>query len=151
MSGHPITDIGPMREALASYMHRATEKMRRQGSMTGMVRVGIRTSFFGNGPKYSQAVTLQPPYPTDDVRLLTTMAVDALPAIWRDGCSRISLARSSRNTGSESTFPERAGCLFLGINGPALLCVDMEDWREGSSPRSRDRCVPWCRSLARHR
>ncbi|MBB4867138.1 DNA polymerase V [Pseudomonas nitritireducens] len=85
MFGERITELGPMREALASYMHRATEKMRRQNSMTGMIRVGIRTSFFGDGPKYSQAVNLQPPYPTDDVRLLTKMAVDALPAIWRDG------------------------------------------------------------------
>ncbi|HBN9565040.1 DUF4113 domain-containing protein [Pseudomonas aeruginosa] len=74
-----------MREALATYMHRATEKMRRQNSLTGYFRVGIRTSFFGNGPKYSQAVTLQPPYPTDDVRLLTRIAIEALPSIWRDG------------------------------------------------------------------
>lgn len=85
MFGARVTSRGEMREAIASYMHRATQKLRQQRSLTSVFRLGIRTSPFGDEPKYSNAVTVTPPFPTDDVLLLTRLASQALDAIWRDG------------------------------------------------------------------
>lgn len=85
MFGKRIFLKSEMQEALASYMHRATQKLRKQRSLTSVFRVGIRTSPFGDEPKYSNAITVTPPYPTDDVLLLTKLASRALDAIWREG------------------------------------------------------------------
>ncbi|WP_241089062.1 hypothetical protein [Pseudomonas viridiflava] len=56
-----------MREAVASYMHRATQKLRKQQSLTAVLRVAVLTSPFGDGPKYANSIMCYPPYPTDDV------------------------------------------------------------------------------------
>lgn len=85
MFGTRIETIEAMREAVASYMHRATQKLRKQHSLTSQFRLAIRTSPHDEGPKYSNAITCHPPYPTDDVLLLTNAAIQGLDAIWRDG------------------------------------------------------------------
>ncbi|MBM5458816.1 Y-family DNA polymerase [Pseudomonas sp. P66] len=85
MFGSRITTKPAMQEAIASYMHRATQKLRNQKSLTSVFRLGIRTSPFGDEPRYSNATTVTPPYPTDDVLLLTGLASQALDNIWRDG------------------------------------------------------------------
>lgn len=85
MFGTRVTTKPGMQEAIAAYMHRASQKLRKQRSLTGVIRIGIRTSPFGEGPKYSNAVTITPPYPTDDVLLLTRLANEAINTIWRDG------------------------------------------------------------------
>lgn len=85
MFGERVTTIEAMREAVATYMHRATQKLRKQSSLTAVFRLAIRTSPFGDGPKYANSVTCHPPYPTDDVPLLTNAAMESLAVIWRDG------------------------------------------------------------------
>lgn len=85
MFGERVTTIEAMREAVATYMHRATQKLRKQSSLTAVFRLAIRTSPFGDGPKYANSVTCHPPYPTDDVLLLTNAAMEGLAVIWRDG------------------------------------------------------------------
>lgn len=85
MFGERVTTIGAMREEVATYMRRATQKLRKQSILTAVFRVAIRTSPFGDGPKYANAVTCHPPYPTDDVLLLANAAMRGLEMIWRDG------------------------------------------------------------------
>lgn len=85
MFGSRITTKPAMQEAIASYMHRAAQKLRSQRSLTSVFRLGIRTSPFGDEPRYSNATTVVPPYPTDDVLLLTRLASKALDDIWKDG------------------------------------------------------------------
>jgi DNA polymerase V len=85
MFGERISTIVAMREAVSSYMHRATQKLRKQQSLTAVFRLAVLTSPFGDGPKYANSVMCHPPYPTDDVLLLTNAAMQGLEAIWRDG------------------------------------------------------------------
>lgn len=85
MFGNRVHDIEGLRQALASYMHRASEKLRAQRSLCGSFRIGIQTSVHGDGPKYAQGITCTPEYPTDDVRLLTKHALRGLDKIYRPG------------------------------------------------------------------
>ncbi|WP_431702095.1 translesion error-prone DNA polymerase V subunit UmuC [Pseudomonas sp. BR20] len=86
MFGKRLTDLPPIKEALATYMMRASEKLRAQGSLCKKVRVCIRTGMFNpEEAKYANGVVVDMPYPTDDVRLLTKAAVDAVDRIYRPG------------------------------------------------------------------
>lgn len=85
MFGQRVHTIEGLHQALATYLHRATEKLRKQRSLCGALRIGIQTSFHGDGPKYANATTIIPDYPTDDVRRLTEYAQRALEDIYRPG------------------------------------------------------------------
>lgn len=86
MFGKRLTELAPIREAVATYMMRASEKLRAQNSLCKKVRVCIRTGMFNpDEAKYANGVVVDMPYPTDDVRLLTKTAVDALDHIYRPG------------------------------------------------------------------
>lgn len=86
MFGKRLTDLPPIKEAVATYMMRASEKLRAQNSLCKKVRVCIRTGMFNpEEVKYSNGVVVDMPYPTDDVRLLTKAAVDSLDRIFRPG------------------------------------------------------------------
>ncbi|MGC3103734.1 Y-family DNA polymerase [Pseudomonas aeruginosa] len=85
MFGKRVHTLQGLQEALATYVHRAAEKLRRQGSLCGAVRVGIQTSFHGDDPKYANATTCIPAYPTDDVRQLTKHVLQGLKEIYRPG------------------------------------------------------------------
>ena len=86
MFGKRLTDLPPIKEAVATYMMRASEKLRAQNSLCKKVRVCIRTGMFNpDEAKYTNGVVVDLPYPTDDVRLLTKAAVDAVDHIYRPG------------------------------------------------------------------
>ena len=86
MFGTRLTELAPIKEAVATYMMRASEKLRAQNSLCKKVRVSIRTGMFNpEEAKYANGVVIDMPYPTDDVRLLTKAAVDALDRIYRPG------------------------------------------------------------------
>ncbi len=86
MFGKRLTELPPIKEAVATYMMRASEKLRAQNSLCKKVRVCIRTGMFNpEEAKYANGVVVDMPYPTDDVRLLTKAAVDALDRIFRPG------------------------------------------------------------------
>ena len=86
MFGTRLTELAPIKEAVATYMMRASEKLRAQKSLCKKVRVSIRTGMFNpEEAKYANGVVIDMPYPTDDVRLLTKAAVDALDRIYRLG------------------------------------------------------------------
>ena len=86
MFGKRLKELPPIKEAVATYMMRASEKLRAQGSLCKKIRVSIRTGFFNpDEAKYANGVVVDLPYPTDDVRLLTKAAVDALDHVYRVG------------------------------------------------------------------
>jgi DNA polymerase V len=86
MFGIRLTELAPIKEAVATYMMRASEKLRAQNSLCKKVRVSIRTGMFNpEEAKYANGVVIDMPYPTDDVRLLTKAAVDALDRVYRPG------------------------------------------------------------------
>ncbi|MBC3336687.1 translesion error-prone DNA polymerase V subunit UmuC [Pseudomonas proteolytica] len=86
MFGRRLTALPPIKEALATYMMRASEKLRSQGSLCKKVRVCIRTGMFNpEEAKYANGVVVDLPYPTDDVRLLTKATIEAVDHIYRPG------------------------------------------------------------------
>lgn len=86
MFGKRLTELAPIQEAVATYMMRASEKLRAQQSLCKKIRVSIRTGMFNpDEAKYANGVLIDMPYPTDDVRLLTKAAVDALDRVFRPG------------------------------------------------------------------
>jgi DNA polymerase V len=86
MFGKRLTDIAPIKEAVATYMMRATEKLRAQHSLCKKIRVSIRTGMFNpEEAKYSNGALVELPYPTDDVRLMTKAALEAVDRVYRPG------------------------------------------------------------------
>lgn len=86
MFGKRLKELAPIKEAVATYVMRASEKLRAQQSLCKKIRVSIRTGMFNpEEAKYANGVVVELPYPTDDVRLLTKMAVDALDRVFRPG------------------------------------------------------------------
>ncbi|WP_447741462.1 translesion error-prone DNA polymerase V subunit UmuC [Pseudomonas laurentiana] len=86
MFGQRLTELAPLKEAVASYVMRASEKLRQQRSLARRMRVSIRTGMFNpEEPRYANGVLVQLPYPTDDLRLLTRMGLEALERVYRQG------------------------------------------------------------------
>ncbi|EJM92487.1 nucleotidyltransferase/DNA polymerase involved in DNA repair [Pseudomonas sp. GM67] len=83
MFGKRLTELASIKEAVATYMMRASEKLRVQKSLCKKIRVSIRTGMFNpEEAKYANGVVVELPYPTDDLRLLTKAAVDALDRVF---------------------------------------------------------------------
>ena len=86
MFGKRLTEIAPIKVAVATYMMRASEKLRAQRSLCKKIRVSIRTGMFNpEEAKYANGVIVDLPYPTDDVRGLTKAAVAAVEQVFRPG------------------------------------------------------------------
>lgn len=81
-----LSALPPIREAVASYTFRAAEKLRAQRSLCNKMRISIRTGMFNpEEAKYAKGVVVDLPYPTDDTRLMTKAACDALGHLYREG------------------------------------------------------------------
>jgi DNA polymerase V len=86
MFGTRLSEIDPIKEAVATYTQRATEKLRAQGSMCKKIRVSIRTGMFNpEEAKYANGALVELPYPTNDVRLMTNAATEAVNRLFRPG------------------------------------------------------------------
>jgi DNA polymerase V len=84
--GQRLTELPAIKEAVATYMMRASEKLRAQHSLCQKVRVGIRTGMFNAAEaQYANSVIVDLPYPTDDVRMLTKAATEAVERVYRQG------------------------------------------------------------------
>ena len=81
-----MTELPAIKEAVATYMMRASEKLRAQHSLCKKIRVSIRTGMFNpTEAQYANGVVVDLPYPTDDVRLLTKTATEAVDRVFRPG------------------------------------------------------------------
>lgn len=75
-----------LQEAVSTYIARAAEKLRAQGSVCGAVHVFIHTNFFREkDAQYSNGVTVPLVAPSDDNRALAAVALHGLDAIYREG------------------------------------------------------------------
>lgn len=84
--GQRMTELTAIKEAVATYMMRASEKLRAQHSLCKKIRVSIRTGMFNpTEEQYANGVVVDLPYPTDDVRLLTRTATEAVERVFRPG------------------------------------------------------------------
>ncbi|SQF98880.1 DNA-directed DNA polymerase [Paucimonas lemoignei] len=86
MFGKRLTTIEPIKEAVATYVQRAAEKLRAQNSLCKKIRVSIRTGMFNpDEAKYANGALVELPYPTNDVRLMTKAATEAVNRLFRPG------------------------------------------------------------------
>ena len=78
--GTPVETIAELREAVATYIARAAEKLRQQGSVSAAVYVFVQTNRFKTDePQYSCGMTVPMVDPTDDTMLLTRAAFQDWP------------------------------------------------------------------------
>jgi len=86
MFGNRLTDLAPIKQAVATYVGRAAEKLRAQGSVCKRMRVSIRTGMFNpDEAKYAKGALIELPYPTNDTLLLTRAATEAVERVYREG------------------------------------------------------------------
>lgn len=82
--GAYVYTLPELQEAVALYMSRAAEKLRRQGSIAGMVQVYIRTNpFKENAPQYQRGVNVPLTEATDDTLRLIRAAHWGLKRLYR--------------------------------------------------------------------
>ena len=86
MFGNRLTEIEPIKEAVATYTQRAAEKLRAQESLCKKIRVSIRRGMFTpEEAKYANGARVELRYPTNDVRLMTKAATEAVNRLFRPG------------------------------------------------------------------
>ena len=84
--GAYVYTLPELQEAVALYMSRAAEKLRRQGSLAGRVQVYIRTNpFKENAPQYQRGVNIPLTEATDDTLRLIRAAHWGLKRLYRSG------------------------------------------------------------------
>jgi DNA polymerase V len=83
--GRPITALTEMREAVATYMTRAAEKLRRAQLAAGVVTVSLTTNRFTEEPQYANSVTIPLPVATQDTAELIGYARQGVEQIYREG------------------------------------------------------------------
>jgi DNA polymerase V len=117
MFGKLLREMEPIKEAVAAYAARASEKLRAQLSLCKRVRISIRTGMFNpDEPKFAKGVACELPYPTDDSRYITRAAIAGLEHIYREGFSFskaevLLMGLCQRRVHRRSIRPKSACCL----------------------------------------
>lgn len=84
--GRSIETLDELKEAVATYLSRAAEKLRAQHTSCGLLQVFVRTNYFREDePKYSNSATLKLPQPTAYTPELVWYADYLLAKIYRPG------------------------------------------------------------------
>jgi DNA polymerase V len=84
--GKPVECIEELQEAVATYVGRAAEKLRQQGSVSWAVYVFVQTNpFKENERQYNAGITVPLLDSSDDTRLLIGAALRGLKTIYRKG------------------------------------------------------------------
>jgi len=83
--GTPITELAPLKEALASYAARAAEKLRSQDGLASIMHVYITTNYFSNSPQYWKTAAARIHPATAYTPRLIQTAEELLEHIYRDG------------------------------------------------------------------
>lgn len=85
MFGRPI-DLQPeMKEAVAAYVSRAAEKLRRHGLLASNMTVFFHTGAHGQGPHRSVSGQALLPNPTSDTLTMVSAASRVIDRLWKDG------------------------------------------------------------------
>ncbi len=83
--GRPVVTIEEMKEAVATYISRAAEKMRRRGLAARFLSISMRTSYHGSGPHFSASLPIQLPAATNSTTELLRHAMPAVERIFKEG------------------------------------------------------------------
>lgn len=84
--GRAVDALDELREAVATHVARAAEKLRHQASLSAAVYVFIQTNRFKvEEPQYSAGMTVPLPDSSDDTLALSQAAFQGLAAIYREG------------------------------------------------------------------
>ncbi|NKL59746.1 hypothetical protein GFL77_35795, partial [Rhizobium leguminosarum bv. viciae] len=110
--GRPVIELPDMMEAVATYISRAAEKMRRQDLVTDAVQVFVHTNRFReDDPQYSGSHTVRLPVATADTGRLIRAALHGLSCIWKPASATRRLAWSAltciRPVGCRAPFSTR--------------------------------------------
>ncbi|CAG1023376.1 Protein UmuC [Methylococcales bacterium] len=107
--GQLVTDLGELRQAVASYTARAAEKLRRQHSVASALQVFLQTNPHKEGePQYHPGIVVPLVEPTDDTRLLASQAVRGLEKIYKPGYRY-----------------QKAGVMLMGLADPQTAQFDL--------------------------
>ncbi|MGB5240196.1 MAG: Y-family DNA polymerase [Prochlorococcaceae cyanobacterium] len=79
----PIRELGPLREAIATYLCRAAEKLRRQHQRAGAITVFVRSSPFNGTRLYANAATVSLPLASNDTAVLLAAALPLAERLFR--------------------------------------------------------------------
>ncbi len=84
--GYPVTHLTDLREAMASHVARAAERLRKEGQIAGAIQIFIQTNPFKTAePQYHPGLTIPLPNPTDDTSRLSKVALWGLKRLYREG------------------------------------------------------------------
>ena len=83
--GRYITEKNEIKEAVAGFVHRGTEKLRRQNSAANMISVFLRTNPFKETPQYHNGCQVGLPYPMNSPAEMIEYAMKAVEQIFREG------------------------------------------------------------------
>lgn len=84
--GRAVTTLDDMKEAVATYLSTAAEKLRDQGSVAGALQVFISTNTFNpDQPQHVQSLTTTMPHPTAYTPALLKIAIRCLERIFKPG------------------------------------------------------------------
>jgi DNA polymerase V len=79
----PVTSLEDLRQAIATYLSRACEKLRRQGQRAGSVTVFVRSSPFNGTRFYANAATVALLLPSNDTAVLLAAALPLAERLFR--------------------------------------------------------------------
>ncbi|KEF43408.1 MAG: nucleotidyltransferase [Cyanobium sp. CACIAM 14] len=79
----PVTSLEGLRQAIATYLSRAGEKLRRQRQRAGSISVFVRSSPFNGTRFYANAATVHLPVPSNDTAVLLAAALPLAERLFR--------------------------------------------------------------------
>ena len=79
----PVRELPQLREAIATYLSRAAEKLRRQGQRTDTITVFVRSSPFNGTSFYANAATATLPLASNDTAVLLAAALPLAERLFR--------------------------------------------------------------------
>lgn len=82
--GSRASTLQPIQKAVALYASTAVDKLRSQKGLVTTIHVFLHTSPFEHN-YYSASTTAQLPYPTDDVRLVASLARRTVASLYKPG------------------------------------------------------------------
>ncbi len=82
---HPVTTFEALKEAVSTFVSRATEKLREQGCVASYIQVYVSTGHYQEGSIYRQSGGRELPYPTASTPECMATARECLKKIYKDG------------------------------------------------------------------
>ena len=159
--GKPVTELEPLKEAVASYVARAAEKLRAQDGIASMMHLYITTNWFSRGPQYRRVVATRIHPASSYTPKLIALAEGMLEGVYRDGYrykkagvvfSEISPADAAQYDFFERSAPEESAIMkavdrintVWGMGTVRTVAEGLQKkWREKRTQLSRRYTTMW--------